>query len=44
MTDHRINLTLYKIGAIMEGDMDEVLDALAAEHQADLLAELAEQH
>ena len=44
VTDHRINLTLYKIGAIMEGDMDEVLDALAAEHQADLLAELAEQH
>jgi peptide chain release factor 1 len=43
VTDHRINLTLYKIGAIMEGDMDEVLDALAAEHQADLLAELAEQ-
>ncbi|MFV5215194.1 peptide chain release factor 1 [Azonexus caeni] len=43
VTDHRINLTLYKIAAIMEGDMDEVLDALAAEHQADLLAELAEQ-
>lgn len=44
VTDHRINLTLYKIAAIMEGDMDEVLDALAAEHQADLLAELAEQN
>ena len=43
VTDHRINLTLYKIGAIMEGDMDEVLGALAAEHQADLLAELADQ-
>ena len=44
VTDHRINLTLYKIASIMEGDMDEVLDALAAEHQADLLAELAEQN
>ena len=43
VTDHRINLTLYKIGAIMDGDMDELLGALAAEHQADLLAELAEQ-
>ncbi|NJD24837.1 MAG: peptide chain release factor 1 [Betaproteobacteria bacterium] len=44
VTDHRINLTLYKIGAIMDGDMDELLGALAAEHQADLLAELAEQN
>jgi peptide chain release factor 1 len=35
---------LYKIAAIMEGDMDELLGALAAEHQADLLAELAEQN
>ncbi len=43
MTDHRINLTLYKIAAIMDGDMDELLGALASEHQADLLAELAEQ-
>ncbi len=43
ITDHRINLTLYKIAAIMDGDMDELLAALAAEHQADQLAELAEQ-
>ena len=43
MTDHRINLTLYKIAAIMEGDLAELLDALAAEYQADQLAELAEQ-
>ena len=43
ITDHRINLTLYKIAAIMDGDMDELLGALASEHQADLLAELAEQ-
>jgi peptide chain release factor 1 len=44
VTDHRINLTLYRIAAIMDGDMDELLGALAAEHQADLLAELAEQN
>ncbi len=44
VTDHRINLTLYKIAAIMDGDLDELLGALAAEHQADLLAELAEQN
>ena len=44
ITDHRINLTLYKIAAIMDGDMDELLGALASEHQADQLAELAEQN
>ena len=44
ITDHRINLTLYKIAAIMDGDMDELLGALACEHQADQLAELAEQN
>ena len=44
ITDHRINLTLYKIAAILDGDMDELLGALASEHQADLLAELAEQN
>ncbi|HEX6735495.1 MAG TPA: peptide chain release factor 1 [Azonexus sp.] len=43
VTDHRINLTLYKIAAIMDGDLGEVLGALAAEHQAEQLAELAEQ-
>jgi len=42
VTDHRINLTLYKIAAIMDGDLDDVLDALAAEHQAEQLAQLAE--
>jgi peptide chain release factor 1 len=42
VTDHRINLTLYKIAAIMEGDMYELTDALIAEHQAELLAQLAE--
>ena len=43
VTDHRINLTLYKIAAIMDGDMDEVINALAAEHQAEQLAALGEQ-
>ena len=42
VTDHRINLTLYKIDAIMDGDLDEVFGALTAEHQAELLAALAD--
>ena len=41
VTDHRINLTLYKIDALMDGDLTELLDALAAEHQAELLATLS---
>jgi len=41
VTDHRINLTLYKIDAIMDGDLAELLDALAQEHQAEQLAALA---
>ncbi len=40
LTDHRINLTLYKLGAIMEGELDEVLAALQAERAAQQLAEL----
>jgi len=43
ITDHRINLTLYKIEAITEGDMDELIHALATEYQADLLASLGEE-
>ncbi len=42
ITDHRINLTLYKIDAIMDGDLDELVGALTAEHQAELLAALSE--
>ncbi len=38
MTDHRINLTLYKLDAIMQGDLSEILDSLLREHQADLMA------
>ena len=40
VTDHRINLTLYKLDNVMAGDLEEVLDALTSEHQADLLAEI----
>ena len=42
VTDHRINLTLYKIDMIMDGDLGEVVDALTAEHQAELLAALSD--
>ena len=38
LTDHRINLTLYKLDRVMEGDLDEVVEALIADHQAKLLA------
>ncbi|WP_018604692.1 peptide chain release factor 1 [Uliginosibacterium gangwonense] len=40
ITDHRINMTLYKLDAAMDGDIDELIDALIAEHQTELLAQL----
>ena len=40
MTDHRIGLTLYKLDAVMGGDLDETIDALTADAQATQLAEL----
>jgi len=40
MTDHRINLTLYKLGFIMEGDLDEVVQALLLARRAEQLEEL----
>jgi peptide chain release factor 1 len=43
VTDHRINLTLYKIDRIMDGELDELIDALSAEQQAEQLAQLAEE-
>ena len=43
ITDHRINLTLYKIERMMDGDLDELLDALAAEHLSEQLSQLAEE-
>ncbi len=40
LTDHRIELTLYRLDSIVDGDLDEVIDTLAREHQADELASL----
>lgn len=40
VTDHRINLTLYKLDRMMEGDLDELVDALISDHQTRLLTEL----
>ncbi|HEY7739718.1 MAG TPA: peptide chain release factor 1 [Steroidobacteraceae bacterium] len=40
LTDHRIELTLYRLDAIIDGDLDEVIDALAREHRAEELAAL----
>jgi peptide chain release factor 1 len=42
ITDHRINLTLYKIDAMMDGDINDLCNALASEHQAELLAALGD--
>jgi peptide chain release factor 1 len=40
VTDHRINLTLYKLDAVMAGNLEEIVEALTSEHQADLLASM----
>ncbi|MCB5196591.1 peptide chain release factor 1 [Deefgea salmonis] len=42
MTDHRINLTLYKLDYIMDGDLTELTQALMSERQAELLAQLSD--
>jgi peptide chain release factor 1 len=42
VTDHRINLTLYKLDRVMEGELDEIVDALTTDHQAKLLAQSEE--
>lgn len=42
LTDHRINLTLYRLDEIMQGDLDDIFSALQAERQAEQLAALAE--
>jgi peptide chain release factor 1 len=42
VTDHRINLTLYKLDRMIEGDLDEMLDALISDYQAGQLAQLGE--
>jgi peptide chain release factor 1 len=40
LTDHRINLTLYKLERVMQGELDEVIDALISDHQSKLLADM----
>ncbi|MCW8888876.1 MAG: peptide chain release factor 1, partial [Gammaproteobacteria bacterium] len=42
VTDHRINLTLYKLEDMMQGEMDQVIEPLINEYQADQLASLSE--
>ena len=42
VTDHRINLTLYKLDEILEGNLDQVIDPLINEYQADQLAALGD--
>ena len=42
VTDHRINLTLYKLSQMMDGSLDELTGALIAERQAELLAQLGD--
>lgn len=42
VTDHRINLTLYRLDAVMDGELDELIEALTLEHQADQLAALGD--
>ena len=39
-TDHRINLTLYQLDRVMEGDLDEMLNSLATHYQAEALKKL----
>ena len=43
ISDHRINLTLYKLEEVMEGNLDEVIEPLISEHQADLLASMSDE-
>ncbi|WP_337878458.1 peptide chain release factor 1 [Caldimonas sp.] len=43
LTDHRINLTLYKLGAVMDGDLDEVIEALRSARQAQQVADLLQE-
>ena len=40
LTDHRVNLTLYKLDRVMQGELDEVIDALISDHQSKLLADM----
>lgn len=42
VTDHRINLTLYKLDRVMEGDLDDIINPLIADHQSKLLADMGQ--
>lgn len=42
ITDHRINLTIYKLDEVMEGSLEQIIEPLISEHQADLLANLVD--
>jgi peptide chain release factor 1 len=42
ITDHRINLTIYQLGSVMEGNLQELINPLRQEHQADLLSQVAD--
>ena len=43
ITDHRINLTLYRLNEVVAGDLSAIIDPLMQEHQADLLASLSDE-
>lgn len=43
ITDHRVNLTWYKMDAMLDGDLDDMFNAMAAEYQAELLAALGDE-
>ncbi|MDF2179389.1 peptide chain release factor 1 [Aliiglaciecola sp. CAU 1673] len=43
ITDHRINLTLYRLDEVVEGDLDSIIEPIRQEHQADLLASLSDE-
>ena len=44
VTDHRVNLTLYKLNEIIQGDLDQVIDPLTREYQAEQLSALSALH
>ena len=44
VTDHRINLTLYKLDDVIGGDLGAIMEPIRQEHQADLLASLSEEN
>jgi peptide chain release factor 1 len=44
LTDHRINLTIYRLNEVMEGELQQIIEPLKQEHQADQLAMLADEN